>query len=278
MKLHVLIACHNRRLLTLHALRSVTACAEIAHVGLDITVFDDGSIDGTREAVVAEFPDVYVMPGDGSAFWASAMSAAESAMMARHDGVHENNEYVVWLNDDVDLDSDALVRMVPLLRSHPNSVLIGATRDPDSGAITYSGFQRYGRHPLHYGKVQPSEETVQVDTFNGNFVCVPIAVAKELGGIDGEYSHAWADIDYGFRCRRLGVPMLLAPGTFGSCRLNLVNTAPIRIEWSRFTGPKGAGNVRSLRRLLSRHGGPFWRVFFIGTYLLWWVRHTTRSL
>ncbi|WP_081746844.1 glycosyltransferase [Arthrobacter sp. H5] len=270
LRLFVIMACHNRKSLTLSALKRSYQNARSSGLEVHLTLFDDGSSDGTADAATKIFPDLEIISGSGTAYWAKSMSIAESHVLSLP--TLRETDYIVWINDDVRLDQDAFQRMKPILTSFPRAVVTGAVRDPATDSITYSGYKKYGWHPLHFGKVDPETYPSSIDTFNGNIVFVPVTVARKLGGIDGEFSHAWADIDYGFRCKISNIPMILAPNTFGTCSQNPLVTTTIMKEWRTFIGPKGGGHFWSLYRLLSRHSPIAWFPLMGATYVLWWIR------
>ena len=272
---HAILACHNRRALTVRSLRSLMQAASDAEVALSVTVYDDGSTDGTARAVREILPDATIVTGDGTAFWAKSMAMAESVVLGRADV--SPHDLIVWLNDDVVLDPGALTTSLQIHAERPRAVLVGAVRDPDSGEMTYSGMTRAGRHPLRYQALVPRDVIVDVDTFNGNFVVVPVAIARDVGGIDGEYSHALADIDYGLRCRKRGIDVLLMPGTRGTCPRNeSPRRLSIATEWKRFVGPKGGGNRASLSRYLRKASPTSWLVWLLVTYATWWAKSIRR--
>ena len=283
MKLHVILACHNRRELTVRAITSTIAAASAAGVFVDFTVFDDGSTDGTDAALKSVRARVSMLRGDGSAYWAKSMAAAESAVLARSDVGDGPNEWIVWLNDDVLVDKTALLRFSKYLESSPASrppeaVVVGAMRDPHTSEVTYGGLAKIGRHPLGLAQVNPGVVPVRIDTFNGNLVAVPVHIARVVGGIDGGFAHAFADIDYGFRCQRLGIDVVLAPGTYGSCPRNI---PPLRGsilgDWQAFTGAKGGGNFPSLRLILRKSNPRTWWAVIIVSYGLWLTRRVLRT-
>lgn len=269
MRFSAIIACHNRRELTVRAIERAQRSADRAGIAIDFTVFDDGSSDRTAEAITALPSAVTVIAGDGSAYWAKSMSTAEAHVLSRP---HAPGEYIVWLNDDVALDEDALERMAPTLHASPGAVIVGAVREP-SGATSYSGMRRRGLHPLGFELVEPGDTTQPIDTFNGNLVFVPIAIAQRIGGLDGGFSHALADIDFGLRCNRAGIPVVLAASSFGVCPRNPTpGPKPMLQEWRGFVGPKGGGNIRSLKRVLQKSNPVTWPAFIGVSLALWWIR------
>jgi len=75
MDLAVLMAAHNRRDTTLLCLRSLFE-GRLDNVHLSVTLVDDGSNDGTADAIRLQFPSVAIIHGDGTLFWSRAMALA----------------------------------------------------------------------------------------------------------------------------------------------------------------------------------------------------------
>lgn len=269
MPLHVLIACHNRRDLTVRAIASFTAAATAAGAEADFTVFDDGSTDGTAEAIAALDLPVTRIAGDGSAYWARSMAEVEGHVIR----AYADNGYVVWLNDDVELDGDFLEVALAAAQSFPSAVLVGAMRDPETGHLTYSGQRKAGFHPLNLALVEPDGTLQEVETFNGNLVFVPMKVARALGGIDGSLWHYGADTDYGIRVLEGGFQLLLLPRIVGSCAQNPASPpGPVMDDWRAFTGVKGGGSFNQLRRILQKRHPHTWFAYIAISYSLWWAR------
>lgn len=268
--IHVIMACHNRQALTVRAASAIATSAAEAGSPITITVFDDGSTDGTAEALRALGLNILVLRGDGSAFWAHSMAIAEAHVLTRDD--LRDGDLIVWLNDDIDPDVNAVPTLLGAANAAPDAVLVGAMRDPSSGEVTYSGMTRAGRHPLRFAIAAPSNSARAVDTFNGNLVAVPVSVARQLGGIDGWFSHSLADIDYGLRCGRADVPVLLLPHTHGTCARNPPPPEESALRaWRRFTGVKGGGHFASMRRIIRKSHRFTWPLWITATYAKWWI-------
>lgn len=266
--LHVLLACHDRRDLTIRAITAFASAAKALGAEADFAVFDDGSTDGTAEALAALELPVTRIAGDGSAFWSRSMAEAEDHVLRAYD-----DGYVVWLNDDVELDADFLEVVLAAVGSAPSAVLVGAMRDPETGELTYSGHRRGGVHPLNFVSVEPNGTLQLIESFNGNLVFVPMKIARTLGGIDGSFSHFGADTDYGIRVRQGGFELLLLPRAVGSCAQNPVQPrGAIMDDWRAFVGVKGGGNYNTLKRFLQKRHSQTWLFYVAVTYSLWWVR------
>lgn len=181
MKLAVLMACHNRKAVTVICLSRL-----LPQLGEDDGVFlvDDGSCDGTA-AAVARLDDkrIKVIAGDGTFFWAKGMRKAwEVAIAERQDW-----DGYLWLNDDTELKPDAIAKMLAV--GDGEHVVVGEL-ESSNGEVVY-GVRQDG-------------------LFTGNCVLVPRKVYGRIGMICGDYSHAWADSDYAMKAKRAGIGVVSA--------------------------------------------------------------------
>jgi len=266
MRITAILTSHNRREKTLACLRSYFDQALRTPATLEAVLVDDGSTDGTAEAVQAIAAPVTIVRGSGDLYWAAGMALAEKEALRRAP------DCLLWLNDDVVLDRDALERLLAVAgKGDSTCIVVSAVRDPTTGDTTYSGLRRRDYHPLRYERVEPADRPLAVETFHGNIVLVPRAVAVSIGGIDGQFAHGAADYDYGLRATKAGVINLLAPGTVGTCSWDSPNkpwlnpSKPFRERLQFLLGPKGLP-PRSFARYLRRHGGRAWFVFWLALY------------
>lgn len=261
-----ILACHNRRELTLRALRALDSAQGV--FDLSTVLFDDGSGDGTAEAVKAEFPGTTILSGDGSFFWNGSMHRAWQEALKREP------DAFLWLNDDVALDPDALARLRDAWpeaegqRRDGAFVLVGTTRDA-RGAFTYGGFRRLSRWRLALERIGETRALTRVDTFNGNIVLVPAATVRLIGLNDPAFFHMYGDVDYGLRATRAGIPVLQMPGTLGVCEANPtpdLSQLGLAERW-RFLlrSPRGY-RPRSMWRLARKHGGALAPLQFLSPY------------
>ena len=243
MKIAVLMTCHNRKETTLCCLESL-ALENRVGVGqwkIDVFLVDDGSTDGTREEV-GELSGsgsgsgsgngngngrIHLIEGDGTLFWAKGMELAWRTAL-KEEKLHcptptQNSHYYdgfLWLNDDVELNADALSKLEVEVGVGEERILVGELVD-EKGVVTY-------------GK--------RGDLFAGNFVYVPRAVYEKLGMICGDYAHAWADSDYAMRAKRAGV-RVVSCGIVGKCeghpnRPSLKGLS-LQRRWELLFDPKG---------------------------------------
>jgi GT2 family glycosyltransferase len=233
----VLVTCFNRRETTLACLRALFEQQIPDGYALRVLLTDDGSSDGTGDAVRREFPQVTVLRGDGHLYWARGTMMAWNAARPA--------DFYLWLNDDVRLRPEALRALIDVYEAakEPATIVVGATCDPDVGKTCTGGLRRASWHNVSV--MEPAEQVQACDSMAGNIVLVPRAVEERIGALDPAYTHFFADGDYGMRARKAGIQILLAPRHLGECRLNpLANTSfdptlSIRQRWQRMFGPKG---------------------------------------
>lgn len=260
-RLAVLMTCHERRETTLSCL-SHLARQEGHEAAIEVYLTDAGSRDGTVPAVRARFPQVTLIEEGPERFWNSGMRVSwRVARTSRPDAY-------LWLNDDTLLDPDAVGRLLRVCDRAGGAIVAGATRDPESGRITYGGVRREHRlRPLRFARVTPDPAVpLTVDTVNGNCVLVPSAVAERVGDLDPRFTHALGDFDYGLRARRLGIEVLLAPGTVGTCAANEPRERRPGEELRHLRSVKGLP-PDEWRTFARRWGGPLWPLYFASPYV-----------
>jgi len=270
-RIAVTIACFNRREMTLRCLRSLLT-QQTGDVSLDVYLVDDASPDDTAAAVRKAFPEVHVLRGTGGLFWGGGMH------MAMSEAVNHPFDFVLWLNDDVILREHAIT---VLLAAHARakaeigpapSIIVGSVTDPASGNVSYSGFDRRNwYHPAQVKLVLPrAGELVACDSMNGNCVLIPAAVVNAIGIIDGELIHRYGDIDYGYRARRAGAHVLIAPRPVGTCSPNppmiakTLKDKNFSQRWKLLTSPLGTP-LNPMFRFMWRHGGVLGTVLAVCT-------------
>ncbi len=271
-RIAVLLACHNRREITLRSLRALFAQEIPQNMHLSVVLVDDGSDDGTATAVKSTFPQVRLLHGDGSLYWDGGMRMAfAEAMKGRFD-------HYLWLNDDTLLDDGAIAKVMATYQKLTTSgdsrvIIVGSTRDPDTGRLTYGGLVRASHfHPLKFRMLHPAGHAQRCVTMNGNVVLIPRVVTELAGNISEDFTQSMGDFDYGLRAGKLGCAIWVAPGFVGECRKNsVINTwldssLPLRVQVGKTLGVKGLPPAE-YRRFACAHGGPFWPLFWLTPYV-----------
>lgn len=209
MKVSALLTCFNRREKTLECLRSLAGQSLPENVAVETVLVDDGSKDGTCEAVLAEYPDTRVISGDGSLYWCGGMRKAWS------EAAVSKPDFFLLLNDDTLLRPYALESLLAIAPSPEDRIIaVAAIQDPVTGLATYGGVGKGETLVAAGGRAETCE------TFNANAVLVPYAVFLELGMFHDAYTHGMGDFDYGYEATRRGMKVIQSAVTLGTCSRN----------------------------------------------------------
>jgi len=268
----VLLTCYNRKEVTLSCLDNLFKNNIPDGYSFKVFLVDDGSTDGTDDAVREVYPQVNIIKGDGSLFWNGGMRVAfEAAMKVKYD-------YYLWLNDDTLLYSttiESLIKASKELKERlgQSAIVVGATQDENDGRLTYGGVDRKSSWKrTAFTLVEPSDEPVECETMNGNCVLIPDEIAQSIGGMEPKFSHAMGDLDYGLRARYAGFSVWVAPGYVGTCSNNPVlgsindRSLPVRDRFKKLIHLKGVPPTPWLV-FTRRHTGILWPLYWLYPYV-----------
>jgi GT2 family glycosyltransferase len=260
--------CHNRKDKTLASLDALFKQKLSDDVQLVVYLVDDGSTDGTTEAVLQTYPQVKMIPGDGSLFWNGGMRVAFG------EAIKADPDYYLWFNDDTDLYPNAVAKLLSTYQSlsdrgEANSIIVGATCDPETGKLTYGGMvQSSWWHPLKFQLIQPTQDPQPCHTMNGNCVLIPQKVARLVGNLDPNFIHSTGDLDYGLRVRQGGGSVWLVPDYIGTCATHGKEEdywenphMTWRDRFKKATQAKGLP-PGDWKIFAQRHAGPFWLFYW----------------
>lgn len=206
LKIVVAMTCHNRKDMSIRAVTQLRGQSSDA-VEIDFVAVDDGSEDGTADALKAL--GVRVLPGNGKLYWAGGMRLAHSAAMLGQP------DLILWINDDLDIEPTAIqVLLTAYFATQGRKILAGPVASSSTGNISYGGRLQNKRNPLSFELAGTDYFGRSIDTFNGNFVGIPRAAYEAVPFPDG-YIHAYADLAFGIAAIRRGFPSYLLPSVIG---------------------------------------------------------------
>ena len=202
-------------IVTYNSARVIGACLESlrAH-GTDaheVIVVDNASSDGTADLIEREHP------------WAHVIRRAKNGGLsaAVNDGVSlARGRYVMALNPDTCLDSDAITPLVTYLREHPDVGIVAPKLLDDDGTLQLSCRRFPGYGTALFGRYAPLTKLMpgnrwsrdylmqdydhaserDVDWVSGAAMMFPRAVWERLGGWDAGFFMFNEDVDF---CRRV---------------------------------------------------------------------------
>ena len=214
-KIAVIFTCFNRKEKTLRCVNSLLDQTDMPKFSLYIC--DDGSTDGTAEAVKKIMPDAVIINGTGSLFWSRGMNVAMKAAAA-----HGYDLYLM-VNDDVEFKDDMWQLMYAAYEANKSCGVIGCTLSKTTGKQSYGGAKFIESRSGDFigSMLAPKNDSfVECDVANWNCFLIDDTVVKKVGLIDNVYEHAMGDFDYSLRMRKQGFKIVQAKEYIGYCENN----------------------------------------------------------
>ncbi len=194
-----------------HLLRCLEACAKLDAKGVNLRLVcvDNGSADGSTEAVVRRFPSVQILANPANLGFARAYNEAVAAV---------DSEWVALINNDAAPDAVWISAALDAAGRHKVSC-VGSRIVKDEGKrIDFVGssmnFYGHGFHP-HFDEPASyeGEESPMLFASGGAMLCRR-STFLEVGGFDEEYFAYFEDVDFGWRLNVLGYDVIYAPASF----------------------------------------------------------------
>ena len=265
----VMLVNWNTREMTLDCLRTVFA--QTRSTPFEVILVDNGSADGSAEAIAAEFPQVVLMAEQENHGFAKATNI--SVERAR-------GKYVLLLNTDTLVLDRAIDKLVEFAEANPEARIWGGrtvfedgSLNPNSswGKITpwsmfcfAAGLSMMFRNsalfnPEAYGGWQ-RDTPREIDVVQGSFLLITKAFWDELGGFDPVFFMYGEEADLCARARARGARPKMTPEAtivhFGGRSTKLFADREVYMMGSRVG-------------LINRHFHPFWRPFGRAMTLMW---------
>lgn len=250
-KIQIVTPVYNRRKLTLQCLKSLSRL-NTEDLDVHIIIVDDGSTDGTSEAIKKEFPDVEIIQGNGNLWF------TEGTNVGIRSALKYNPHYVLMINDDEVFDADFLKYMVETAEKYPRSVigsLLLLWDEPHKlfqvspkWALWQGGWKHWYQQTIWTLPKKPWE----VDLIVGNCVLVPANAFEEHGLMNSERFPNFGDAEFTPRLRKNGWRLLIDPRARVFCQPNNI---PAKVRKFTFREKFNAlfidlKNIHNLRRRL----------------------------
>ena len=263
MKLCIVVLNWNGREDTLDCLRSLEKVD--APAGTEVLVVDNGSTDGSEEAVREFFPSVSVLQTGANLGFAGGNNAG-----IRH-ALDGGAGAVLLLNNDTEVEPGFLKPMVDRLESDPRTGIVGASiayhEAPErlwafgGGRFdTATGWVRHLQEPAaHEGLGTTGTRHFYI---TGCTMLLRRELIEELGGLATSYFHFCEDVDLCLKAERAGWTLAVADAarlrhkvsatTRVSSPAFLYYNLRSRLNLIRNFGPAGAPSRRALAVLWMR--------------------------
>ncbi len=130
---YVLLPVHNRRNVTL---AFVDCLKNQSYEKIRLILIDDGSVDGTAEAVCQNFCDVIVLRGRGNWWWAGSLQRGYEWLKINKIA---SDDIVLIMNDDTSFERDFIVNGLNLLKDRPATLITAQGYNIKTGKPQDSG-------------------------------------------------------------------------------------------------------------------------------------------
>lgn len=200
---------HNRRALTVQAVVGLRRM-DLRDIELDIVVVDDGSSDGTSEAVQAVDSRAFVIRGDGNLWYSGGMNLGLAKALEL------GPDFILAANDDSVFHRELLRRLVRLAGSRPCVAAPAVLRWDATATVmqcrpTWSTWRGGWQWPQDLTISSLGGEPFEVGFVPGNCVLIPRVAVETVGLMDRERFPHWGDAEYFPRLRRAGWPLVVEP-------------------------------------------------------------------
>lgn len=248
----IIIPAHNRREVTLRCLDRLEA--DDVFSWADVVVVDDGSTDGTGDAVRARHPAATVLTGDGNLWWGGAIR------LGMEHAYRAGARCLLWLNDDC-LPAPGTLRLLADHAHRTGGLAAGWAATPSGGSY---GGQRKTPGGLRAVPPPPPGEATPCDAAGGNCVAISRAVVAAVGLPDAaRLPHALLDVDYLLTATEHGLPLALLGSAV--CRSDdnlsaaaaswlLDDASPLR-QWKIFLDQRSTSSYRASFYFYRKHWG-----------------------
>jgi len=183
----------------------------------EVLVVDNGSTDGSPEAIRSSFPGVHLLKNSENMGFARANNQALSRAQGR---------YILLLNTDCFPERGAIEALIEAMESYPRAGIAGgALRHPDGrpqnsfGAAPTLATELIPKWLLQTflprrfrGKGRPVGAPFEVEAVKGAFLLVRREAWEQVGGLDESYFFFLEETDWCLRMRKAGWTVLHVPG------------------------------------------------------------------
>lgn len=220
--------------------QAVASLRRMTYPAFDLVVVDNGSTDGTREALRAEFPGLEVLRVEENRGSAAGYHFGFNWAFARA------YDYVLLLNNDLEVEPNLLDELVRAAECDPTIGCVGPKcyYHADRRRLwSAGGILRFreaitrerGMNQIDLGQF---DEDAEVDYVNGCAILVRRAAAEATGAWDPLFFICVDDADFCTRARRAGFRSVYAHRAVLYHMVALTTgpyTAPRNYQWGRST-------------------------------------------
>ena len=219
--LSIVILNYNTRQLTLDCLASLIKVK--SEVDFEIILCDNGSTDGSVEAIRSKYPSVIIVENNANLGFAKGNNAARHVAKGRH---------ILFLNTDTIVGKAVLLKTIRYLEEHPDVgalscklVLADGSLDKDARRSFPTPWVSFTHLALPLDKIFPKSKlfarywyghvspdvTQEVDVIQGAYFLAPKKLLDSVDWFDEAYFLDGEDIDLCWKIRKKGYKLVYYP-------------------------------------------------------------------
>lgn len=205
---YVILPVHNRKAVTLKCLAHLKEQGDLN--AYHIIVIDDGSTDGTSQAIASQYPTVHLLKGDGNLWWTGAIK------LGMEYAVSKGSRYCVWLNDDTLPEANSIRSLIEHCDKHPKTIAAANVLDPHTHKPSYGGVIR---QKLKILPIFANKQSVFCNGLSGNLVCINSDLISAIGYPNNRLSpHYYGDVIYTHCAQFAGYQLVLLHDAVAYCK------------------------------------------------------------
>jgi hypothetical protein len=265
---HAVVLSWNGREDTLRCLESLQA---VDHAPLQIICVDNGSSDGSQEAVRECFPEVVLIEAGVNLGYAGGNN------LGIRYALEHGAAWVMLVNNDASVAADVIDGFEQAVRACPRAgILAGKVLFADHPDTIWFAGQRvserlgYSGRPRGYGR--PDGPRYSHVAMTGRAVGALMAISREaidvVGLLDEDLFAYVEDVDWALRVRSAGLEVVFAPGARAWHRVSASTGGEARSTHTLYYGVRNTVTMLERRRPLGRVGNALRRTVILATFSL----------
>lgn len=200
---YVLLPVHNRRDVTL---AFVECLKKQTYKNFRLLLIDDGSKDGTADAVREAFADVIVIRGKGNWWWAGSLQQGDAWF--RQNKV-SGNDVVLTMNDDTAFGPDFISTGLCVLSEQPNTLLTATGYNLKTGEPQDSGGYILDWKTLSFAETY---DNAKINCTSTRGLMVRVIDFLDVNGFYPRLiPHYLSDLEFTMRAQKKGKKLVIHP-------------------------------------------------------------------
>lgn len=208
-RIFIIILNWNQKEDALECLSSVT---KIDYTNYKVILVDNGSIDGSQEAIKNNYPEVVLIENKENLGYANGNNVG-----IKH-ALKKGADYIFILNNDTVVDSKTPSLLVDAAEEEKNIGIVGPKiyycKEPNR-IQSVGGILDRNFNPLHRGFKEIDkdqfEDTKEVDFVSGSAMLIKREVFDKIGFFDSQFFMYWEETDFCYRARKQGFRIVVVP-------------------------------------------------------------------